>query len=219
MVSVLIPTLNEEDGISKVLPSIPRELIDEVLVVDSSSDRTAQIAEQLGAKVIRERRTGYGRAIHTAIENASGEILVYIDGDFTYDPTEIPRLLEPVRQGRYDLAIGNRLKEHSNHASMPLLNRIGNRILSEIFAAIYRVSVSDTQCGLRVLRRSPLLEHPYHNYGMAYVTEQLIRQVRAGYRIAEIPVSYRPRLGKSKLRPFLDGVRILWTMLTMWPQH
>jgi dolichol-phosphate mannosyltransferase len=212
-VSVIIPTLNEQHGIAEVLSAIPRSAVDEVLVVDGSSDRTGEIARRLGARVVYEPRRGYGRALHTAIENVLGDIVVYIDGDFTYDPSEITRLIEPVRSGKCDVVIGNRLKQRANHANMLFLNRIGNRILSALFRLIFRVNVGDTQCGLRVLRRSPLLNHPYRSYGMAYVTEQLARLAKAGYRITELPVNYRRRIGRSKLRRLPDGFEILWTML------
>jgi dolichol-phosphate mannosyltransferase len=210
---VIIPTLDEQQSIAEVLSAIPTSTVDEVLVVDGSSDRTAEIAESLGARVLYESRRGYGRALQTAIENVLGDIVVYMDGDFTYDPSEIRRLVQPVRNGTCDVMLGNRLKRRTSYTNMPFLNRIGNRVLSAFFSLIFRVNLGDTQCGLRVLRRSPLLNHAYRSYGMAYVTEQLARLAKAGYRIAEVPVNYRRRIGKSKLRRFRDGFDILWTIL------
>jgi glycosyltransferase involved in cell wall biosynthesis len=212
-VSVVIPTLNEEDSIGEVLSAIPYEAVDEVIVVDGSSDMTGRIAREFGAKVINEPRRGYGRALQTAIENALGEIVVYIDGDSTYDASEIPKLIEPVRTGKYDVVLGNRLEEPVSRASMHFLNRIGNRVLSAIFRQIFRVNIGDTQCGLRALRRSAVLNHRCRNLGMAYVTEQLASLVKLGYRIGEVPVSYGRRPGRSKLHRFRDGLSILWIML------
>lgn len=211
-VSVIIPTLNEEDGIGRVLSSMPMEEFVEVLVVDGSSDMTAEIARRYGARVIQEPRRGYGRALQTAIEKASGDMVVYIDGDFTYDPTEILQLLEPVRDGKCDVVLGNRLAG-VNPTSMALVNRLGNRILSFFFGCVFGVRVNDTQCGLRVIPRLALLNHKYRCYGMAYVTEQLAKLAKAGYRIGEIPISYRPRIGKSKLRLLPDGFSILVAIL------
>lgn len=212
-VSVIIPTLNEEESIRGVLSAIPRQVVDEVIVVDGSSDMTGKIAEEFGAKVIYEPRKGYGHAIQTAIENALGEIVVYIDGDSTYDPSEITKLIEPVRNGEFDVVLGNRLKEPKRRASMYFVNRIGNRVLSAIFRLIFGVQVSDTQCGLRAVRRSAVLGHRCRNFGMAYVTEQLAGLVKLGYRIGEVPVSYGPRVGRSKLNRLRDGLSILSTML------
>lgn len=212
-ISVIIPTLNEEESIHGVLSAIPREAVDEVIVVDGSSDMTGKIAEEFGAKVIYEPRKGYGRAIQTAIENALGDIVVYIDGDSTYDPSEITKLIEPVRNGELDVVLGNRLEEPKKCVSMHFLNRIGNRVLSAIFRLIFGVQVGDTQCGLRAVRRSALLNHKCRNLGMAYVTEQLAALVKLGYRIGEVPVSYGPRMGRSKLNRLRDGLSILSTML------
>jgi glycosyltransferase involved in cell wall biosynthesis len=212
-VSVIIPTLNEEASIREVLSAIPRQVVDEVIVVDGSSDMTGKIAEELGAKVIYEPRKGYGRAIQTAIENSLGEIVVYIDGDSTYDPSEITKLIEPVRNGKLDVVLGNRLEEPQKRACMHFVNRIGNRVLSAIFQLIFGVRVSDTQCGLRAVRRSAVLDHRCRNFGMAYVTEQLAGLVKLGYRVGEVPVSYGPRIGRSKLNRLRDGLSILSTML------
>jgi glycosyltransferase involved in cell wall biosynthesis len=212
-VSVIIPTLNEEGSIREVLSAIPHQVVDEVIVVDGSTDMTGKIAEELGARVIYEPRKGYGRAIQTAIENALGEIVVYIDGDSTYDPSEITKLIEPVRNGELDAVLGNRLQEREKRASMHFVNRIGNRLLSAIFQLIFGVQVTDTQCGLRAVRRSAVLDHRCRNFGMAYVTEQLAALVKLGYRIGEVPVTYGPRMGQSKLKRFRDGLSILSTML------
>jgi dolichol-phosphate mannosyltransferase len=212
-VSIIIPTLNEQDAIGQVLSSVPAGVAEEIIVVDGSSDNTAEIAESLGARVIHEPRRGYGRALQTGIENALGDIVVYIDGDRTYDPSDIPKLIKPIQDGEYDAVLGNRLKDRANHASMPLLNRVGNKLLSLIFSLLFHVELGDTQCGLRALPRQPLLSYEYRSYGMAYVTEQLVRLVKSGHRIGEVPISYNRRKGKSKLRRFRDGIKILWTML------
>lgn len=207
-VSVVIPTLNEEDGIGKVLSSMPMEEFEEVLVVDGSSDTTAEIARKYGARVIQEPRRGYGRALQTAIEKASGDMVVYIDGDFTYDPAEILQLLKPVREGNCDVVLGNRLTGN-NHSSMAFFNRIGNRFVSFFFSKVFGTKVNDTQSGLRVMPRLALLGLEYRSYGMAYVTEQLAKLVKSGYRVGEVPISYGNRIGRSKLHLLRDGFSIL----------
>jgi len=213
-VSLIIPTMNEEDGIGSVLSRIPCDLVDEILVVDKSSDRTPEIAEKFGATVVREPRKGYGRALQTGIENAHGDIIVYIDGDSTYDPSEISKIIDPIQEREYDIVIGNRLEKRHSRRSMPFQNRVGNRILSHLFDLLFHVGVGDTQCGFRGLLRLPLLNYEYQNYGMAYVTEQLIKLVMSGLRVGEVSIGYRRRIGRSKLRRFRDGFQIVWTMLT-----
>jgi len=211
--------MNEEDGIGTVLSRIPYDLVDEILVVDKSSDRTPEIAEEFGATVVREPRKGYGRALQTGIENSHGDIIVYIDGDSTYDPSEISKIIEPIQERAYDVVIGNRLEERHNRTNMPFQNRVGNWILSRLFGLLFHVGVGDTQCGLRGLLRSPLLNYEYQNYGMAYVTEQLTKLVMSGLRVGEVSISYKRRTGRSKLRRFRDGFQIVWTILIKRYEH
>jgi glycosyltransferase involved in cell wall biosynthesis len=211
-VSVVIPTLNEQESIGKVLSAIPNQLVDEVLVVDGSSDMTARIAEGFGARIVREPRRGYGRALQTAIENATGDIVVYMDGDFTYDPSDIIKLIGPVQDGNLDGVLGNRFMRDEDRRSMPFLNRLGNRILSSVFRRIFGTEINDTQCGMRAFTRQVLLKHRYSSLGMAYVTEQLAKLVKSGCRLGEVPIGYRSRVGQSKLHRFRDGFTILWTM-------
>lgn len=209
-VSVIIPTLNEEDAIGKVLAEVRAiNVVDEVIVVDSSTDATAKIAESLGAKVISESRKGYGRALQSGVEKASGDIVVYIDGDYTYDPRDIPQIVKPILSGKYDAVLGNRLNSKMQSGAMSILNRFGNTLISLIFNLFFFKKVHDTQCGLRAIRRRFLEGLSYRNYGMTYVTEQLIKLVKEGARIANIPIVYRPRIGTTKLCTWTDGFKIL----------
>jgi len=212
-VTVIIPTRNEKEGIKYVLSNMPKEIATEIIVVDSSSDETPKIAKEFGATVIREDRRGYGRALQTGIENANGEIIVYIDADGTYDPKEIPKLVKPVLDGKFDVAIGSRLKGNMHPNSMPTLNRFGNLILSFVLRILFQQKISDSQCGLRAIRKKFLENLACNEHGMPYVTEQLIKLAKKGAIIGEIPISYRPRIGQTKLVPWKDGFRILRTML------
>jgi glycosyltransferase involved in cell wall biosynthesis len=214
-VTVIIPTLNEEKGIRYVLSRIVKDDALEIIVVDTSSDSTAKIAEKLGATVIVEKRKGYGQALQTGVENAKGEIVVYIDADGTYDPEEIPRLVDPILHKNFDAVLGNRLIRHLSPDSMTPLNRIGNILLSFIFRLIYRNNISDSQCGLRAIKKKHIETLVCKEHGMSYVTEQLIGLVKNGAKIKEVPVSYRPRIGTPKLVPWKDGLRILRTIVTL----
>jgi len=208
--SVIVPTLNEEDAIGKVLAEVQViDLIDEVIVVDSSTDATAKIAESLGAKVVFESRKGYGRALQTGVENASGDVVIYMDGDHTYDARDILRIVEPISGGKYDVVLGNRLCNKMQSGAMSLFNRFGNTLISLVFSLFFFRKVDDTQCGLRAIRSRFLEGLSYRNYGMPYVTEQLIRLVKKGVRIANTPITYRPRIGTTKLCTWTDGFRIL----------
>lgn len=212
-VSIVIPTLNEQHAIGKVCRKIPTEIIDEVIVVDSSSDATAEIAESFGAKVIVESRRGYGRALQSGVEKTEGEVVVYIDGDYTYSPRDICRLVEPILNGKYDVVVGDRLNGIMYPGSMRLLNRVGNVIISLIFSVLFLRRVSDTQCGLRAMRKRLLEGLSYEDYGMPYVTEQLIKLVMKGARVGSVPVTYRPRIGTTKLCAWTDGFKILKVIL------
>jgi glycosyltransferase involved in cell wall biosynthesis len=209
-VSVIIPTLNEEEAIEKVLMDIKKSNIaDEIIVVDSSTDATPKIAESLGAKVVFESRKGYGRALQSGVEKARGDVIVYIDGDFTYNPTDIHRLVKPIIGDGYDVVLGNRLNGKMQSGAMNLLNRFGNTMISLIFSLLFVKKVDDTQCGLRAIRRRFLEELSYKDYGMPYVTEQLIKLIRKRPRITNVPVTYRPRIGTTKLCAWTDGFKIL----------
>lgn len=211
-VSIIIPTLNEQHAIGKVCRKIPTG-IDEVIVVDSSSDATAEIAKSFGAKVIVERRKGYGRALQSGVEKAEGEVVVYIDGDYTYSPRDIRRLVEPILNGEYDVVLGSRLNGVMYPGSMDLLNRVGNFVISLIFSLFFLRRVYDTQCGLRAMRKRLLEGLSYEDYGMPYVTEQLIKLLMKGARVGNVPVIYRPRIGTTKLCTWTDGFKILKVIL------
>jgi glycosyltransferase involved in cell wall biosynthesis len=212
-VSLVIPTLNEEEAIGKVLSDIPTDIVDEVLVADSSSDATPRIAMSFGAKVILERRKGYGRALQSGVENSEGEIVVYMDGDYTYNPRDIPKVIEPILSGKCDVVIGNRLSRMMYPRAMNILNRFGNSVISLFLSVTFLRRVTDTQCGLRAIRRRFLEEFHYRDYGMPYVTEQLIKLVKKGARIDNVVVAYRPRVGETKLSAWTDGFKIMKAVL------
>lgn len=212
-ISVIIPTLNEEDAIGHVLKEVPWKVVDEVIVVDSSYDATAKIAESLGAKVIFERREGYGRALQSGVTKAKGDIVVFIDGDHSYDPQDIYNVVEPILNGKYDVVLGDRLRGSMLQGSMVFLNRFGNLLISLIFSIVFRKMIGDTQCGLRAIRKKFLNGLFYENYGMPYVTEQLIKLINRGARVGNVLIKYRPRIGTTKLCAWTDGFKILKVIL------
>ncbi len=215
-VVVVIPTLNEEDGIGFVLDNLAKVLDSynyAVLVVDGfSSDDTVQIAKCKGATVIFQNGKGYGNALKNglayACKHLNGDILVMMDADGTYDAQDVPALVHQLLKNDADMVVGNRLLKKDKEA-MSLINEGGNRILSLVANILLQLNVSDTQCGLRVLRSSLVKKVRIKADGMPFAIEMLSKAKKAGAKIAEIPISYHERKGFSKLNRFKDGFNII----------
>lgn len=206
-VSVVIPTLNEERAVGRVVEGLKAALHGcEVLVVDSSDDRTAEEALRSGARVIRQPRPGYGRAIRTGFSQAQGRVLVFMDGDATYNPRDLPRVVKPLAAGLADVCIGTRF--HSKPQGMPLHRYFGNVAVSLAFSILFLRRVRDTQTGLKAVTREALREMELKEDGMTLSTEVLTRACARGLRIWEEPIGYGERLGFSK-NPLENGFRIL----------
>jgi glycosyltransferase involved in cell wall biosynthesis len=215
-VIVVVPTLNEETGVGFVLDSLERALHSynyNALIVDGhSSDGTVKIAEDKGAFVIFQSSKGYGDALRTGFVYAcdifKADIVVMLDGDGTYDPYDIPSLLQVVLENKADMAIGNRFDRMDGDA-MPFVNIVGNRLLSLVGRILLQLDVSDTQCGLRAIRSYLVRKIKTEADGMPFAIEMLAQAKKEGARISELPVSYHPRRGVSKLNRFGDGFDIL----------
>lgn len=221
-VSVVIPTMNEEESIGDVVKRCKQTLDKlglnyEIIVVDNSSDRTPEIAKSLGAKVLSEVK-GYGRAYLEGFKVAKGKYIVILDADGTYNPEEIPKLLEPLMRGEADLVIGSRLKGKILPGAMPFLHRyIGNPFLTWMMNILFKTNISDSHSGMRAFRRDALEKVNLVCPGMEFASEMIIEFARKGLKIAEVPITYYPRKGKSKLNSFRDGWRHLRFMLLYSP--
>jgi len=219
---VVIPALNEAKSIGGVLDEISESLSGiaySVVVVDgNSTDGTSEIARQKGAIVVDQRGVGYGDALLTgflfARNNLDAGLIAMMDADMSYDPKDIPVLMEQIIDGKADLVVGNRFKGMEEGA-MPFVNRIGNRVLSWIARRCLRLKVSDTQCGLRVFRADLVDQLELTKEGMPFAIEMLVEAKFCGAKICEAPVSYRPRIGTPKLSPLKDGLRIFGTILRL----
>ena len=215
-VSVIIPTHNEAQAIGRVLAELPSNLVTEVIVVDSnSSDGTPEIAASMGARVIKEPRRGYGRACLTGFDSAnSPDVVVFLDGDYSDRPSELPVLLAPIVGDRADITLGSRLSSISNQGSLPLHQVMGNRLAARLIRLLYGVKITDLgpfRAGRADLLRSLVLEEP--TYGWA--VEMILKGALAGFRIIEVPVSYHPRIGKSKISGTVKGtVGAAWFILS-----
>ncbi|WP_456329574.1 glycosyltransferase family 2 protein [Archaeoglobus sp.] len=214
-VSVILPTKNEEKAIGAILKRCREALKNhdyELIVVDNSTDKTPDIAEELGARVIRNME-GYGRAYIEGLRTAEGEVVVMLDADGSYDPMEIPKLIEPIVSNKADMVIGSRFLGEIKHGAMNPIHKLGNRLLTKLTNFFFKSSFTDVHSGMRAFRRDALEKVNLVCPGMEFASEMIIEFARKGLKIAEVPITYYPRKGKSKLNSFRDGWRHLRFML------
>ena len=213
--SVVIPTHNEAQAIERVLADLPSDLTTEVIVVDSNSnDGTPEIAARMGARVVQEPRRGYGRACLTGLAAAnSPDVVVFLDGDYSDRPAELPILLEPIIEGRADITLGAR--QQRSAGALPWHQVFGNRLAASLITLLYGLRISDLgpfRAGRADVLRALALEET--TYGWA--VEMILKGALAGYRVVEVPVSYYPRIGKSKISGTLKGtVGAGWFILSL----
>lgn len=205
-VSVIIPTHNEAGAISRVLADIPTDFVTEVLVVDSnSSDCTPEVAARMGARVIHEPRRGYGRACLTGLSNAdSPDIVVFLDGDYSDRPAELPLLLAPIIEGRADITLGSRLGKQRNAGALPWHAVFGNWLAASLIKLLYGLKINDLG-PFRAARADVLRELALEEATYGWAVEMILKGALRGFRIVEVPVSYYPRIGKSKISGTVRG--------------
>jgi glycosyltransferase involved in cell wall biosynthesis len=218
-ISVVIPALNEEEPIFDVVRSIPRELADEIIVVDNgSADRTAQRASAAGARVVEQRRHGYGRACRTGVDavNPACEIVVFLDGDGSDCPEMMDRIVSPVIKGEFDFVIGSRTRGHRENGSMNFQQVFAGRAAGLLMRLFYGVRYSD-MCPFRAIRRASLEQLNIREETYGWNLEMQMKAAAHGLRILEVPVDHRRRAGgESKVSgnlkgTFLAGTRIVAT--------
>src|SRR6202011_3096777 len=203
-------------AIERVLADLPSDLTTEVIVVDSNSnDGTPEIAAKMGALVVQEPRRGYGRACLTGLATAnSPDVVVFLDGDYSDRPSELPIMLAPIIEGRADITLGSRFGGASNPGALPWHQSFGNRLAAGLIRVLYSVKVSDLgpfRAGRADVLRALALEET--TYGWA--VEMIVKGAIAGFRIVEVPVSYYPRIGKSKISGTVKGtVGEAWFILS-----
>ncbi|MBA2644235.1 MAG: glycosyltransferase family 2 protein [Solirubrobacterales bacterium] len=223
-VSVVIPCLNEEQNIVQCVTSA-REVMErngirgEVVVADNdSSDSSAELAQGAGARVVVERRRGYGSAYLAGLAAARGRYIVMADADLTYDFNEIPRFIENFEAGA-DMVIGNRM-QNIQPGAMPWLHRyIGNPLLSGFLNLLFRTGIRDAHCGMRGVRRDVLPRLNLRTTGMEFASEMVVRAAKENLDVRQFPIDYHPRGGESKLSSFRDGWRHLRFLLIHSPTH
>ncbi len=212
-ITVVIPCLNEEQGVELVLRKMP-EFVDERIVVDNgSTDRTSEVARAFGAKVIREDERGYGRSYKTGFSQATGDVIITLDGDHSYPPDAISYLLEAFLHLDVDFLNASRFPVR-DRAAMSFKHKIGNLILSLAMSVLYFKWVRDSQSGMWVFRRAILSEMNLVADGMAFSEEIKIEALKSRrVRFAEISIMYTSRTGEIKLNPWRDGFYNLWFLV------
>ena len=220
-VAVIIPALNEEASVGVVIRGVPRDLVDRVIVVDNNSvDRTAEVAREAGAQVIREALRGYGAACLAGAEAATQDLLVFMDGDGSFDPEEIPSLLGPLLEDRADLVLGTRAVTSAAREAVLPHQRFGNWLAVELARVLYGLRITDLG-PFRAIRREALLGLGMSELTYGWPIEMIVKAAQSGHRLLEVPVSYRPRLGgRSKVSgtvkgSVLAGYHILRTILSL----
>jgi glycosyltransferase involved in cell wall biosynthesis len=227
IVSAVMPCLNEERTLAACIRKAQqcfRELgiEGEVIVADNgSSDRSVEIATQLGARVVHQPRRGYGAALMKGIEEARGDIIVMADADESYDWLSMGQFIARIGAG-FDLVMGNRFKGGIERGAMPPLHRyLGNPVLSALARIIHRAPIGDFHCGMRAFTKAAYSRMRLRTTGMEFATEMVVNSVRAGLKIAEVPTNLRPdgRNRPPHLRSFRDGWRHLRFIFTYAPNY
>jgi glycosyltransferase involved in cell wall biosynthesis len=224
LVSVVIPCLNESENIEACVTAALAAIVrmgvpGEVVVADNNSeDDSARLAEQAGARVVVERRRGYGSAYLAGFEASRGRYIVMADADLTYDFEEIPRFVAALEEGA-EMVIGDRMDNIQPGAMTWSHRYIGNPILTGLLNLFFRTGISDAHCGMRALRREVLARLDLRTTGMEFASEMVIRASKENLKIAEFPIEYHPRGGESKLSTMRDGWRHLRFLLVHSPNH
>lgn len=210
-IDVVIPALNEQDSLPLVLASIPSQLVREVVVVDNgSTDETARVAAKAGARVVSEPVRGYGAACLRGLDELARqpggppEIVVFLDADYSDHPDEMPALLAPIQEGEADLVLGSRLAGIREPGAMPPQSVWGNRLACLLMRLLFGARYTDLG-PFRAIRWPALERLAMCDRNFGWTVEMQIKAARLGLRVREVPVSYRRRIGVSKISGTVSG--------------
>jgi glycosyltransferase involved in cell wall biosynthesis len=223
-VSVVIPVFNEEVTIGNVVSRTKNALKEmdvsyEILVVDDgSADRSADIAQEMEATVLRKTHQGKGYALRYGFMKARGELVVTLDADGSHKPEEIQQILRPIQEDRADFVIGSRFfNQEANKTKIPKINRVGNRMFNDLIWYLTGAITSDSQSGFRAFRASLIKMMKLSSQGYEVESEMLVKALKMGARVAEAPISFIQRtVGRSKLDPIKDGAQILYAIIASY---
>ncbi len=202
--SVVIPCYNEEDGVREVIGRMP-SVVDEIVVVDNNcTDRTAEVARSLGAVVVSVKTPGYGAAYKGGLKAATGDIIITLDGDGTYPPEDIPRLVDTLVEKRWDFLSASRFPLVDPRA-MGMTNRLGNWVLTAAAMILFFKPIRDSQSGMWVFKRSLLEKLKLTSDGMPFSQEIKLEALLRGFKFGEAHIPYGARIGEVKLQKWRDG--------------
>ena len=217
-ISIIIPAYNEESSIGLVLKALPSEIINEIIVVDNgSTDRTARVAAENGARVVKELKKGYGAACLKGIKELdSPDIVVFLDGDFSDFPEEIISLIDPIEKGDIDFVIGSRMILPKSRSALLPQARYGNQLAVFLIKLFFKHPFTDLG-PFRAIRYNSLMAIGMQDTNFGWTVEMQIKGVKKGLRIMEVPVNYRERVGVSKITgtvsgTFKAGTKIIYTI-------
>ncbi len=204
--SLIIPAYNEEKALPLVIEEY-KDKVDEIIVVDDgSSDNTYNIAKKYDIKVYKhEKNQGKVAALHSGVKNSNGEIIIFTDADYTYPAKYVPQFIAEIEKDA-DLVLGSRFLNGINN--MPILNTVGNMMFSAIISYIICKNITDGQTGFRAFKRDLFSKLDVDAISLEYETKMTLRAGKSGYKIVEIPIEYRKRIGHSKLKPIQDGFKM-----------
>lgn len=221
-IETIIPAFNEERSIIQVIEAIPHGLVDRIIVVDNAStDRTASLALQAGAYVVHEPLRGYGQACLRGISEADeADVIVFLDADFSDDPSVMPQLIEPIRIDEADLVIGSRILGDADPGALPPHARFGNILACFLMKRLYGYSFTDLG-PFRAIRKTTLDQLGMKDTNYGWTVEMQVKAAMHGVRCVEVPVPYKIRIGRSKISGTISGsvkagVKILWTVFSLW---
>ena len=221
-IAVLIPCLNEERTIEKVIQDLRRELPEADLYVydNNSSDRTALIAREAGAKVIREKRQGKGFVVASMFEDVEADLYILVDGDDTYPAEKVHELLGPIIDERADMVVGNRLQEFGDRSFRPF-HLFGNKLVVSLVNLIFKCKLQDIMSGYRAFNRDFVRKVPIVSRGFEVETEMTLQALYYDFVITEVPIPYRkrPEGSSSKLKTFSDGMKTLLTVFDIFKAY
>jgi len=219
-VAVIIPAFNEEDSIGKIIADIPLNIVNEIIVVNNNStDNTVLVAEKAGAAVLDENIQGYGASCLKGIEylkKKNPAVVVFLDGDYSDYPGEMNFLVDPILKENYDFVLGSRITGNREQGSMPIHSVLGNWISCFLIKLFWKFSYSDLG-PFRAIKFDKLLQLNMHDHWYGWTVEMQIKAIKQKLKIKEVPVSYRKRIGKSKVSgtikgSLLAGIIIITTM-------
>ena len=227
VIDVIIPAYNEEASIGRVIGEIPRQLVRDIIVCDNNSnDRTARVGADAGATVVKELRAGYGSACLRGMAHIAArpvdehpDIVVFIDGDHSDYPAQLPEVVAPILREGYDLVIGSRARGEAEAGSMTLPQVFGNWLATNLIRLFYGYEFTDLG-PFRAVRYPALVAMRMRDPDFGWTVEMQVRAAKMGLKCTEVPVAYRRRIGVSKISgtvrgTFLAGHKILWTIFKL----